>query len=162
MREQIKLAPMEPRHLAQVMVIEKDSFITPWSERTYFQEIKANQFATYHVALVGEAVIGYAGYWLILDEAHITNIAVAPKWRRQGVARRLLHQLFVSATEKGACQATLEVRQSNTGAQTLYAEFGFVAAGLRRAYYTDNKENALIMWQNDIAAFLAGKEGAYG
>lgn len=162
MSAEIRIVPMTPEHLGQIMVIEKASFTVPWSEITYYREITENPYAIYIVAIAGGEVAGYAGRWLILDESHITNIAVAPGWRRKGVGRKLLEYMFRSSLIQGANKMTLEVRRSNLGAQKLYAEFDFSVAGLRRGYYTDNNEDALIMWQNDIAAFLDRKEQTYG
>ncbi|HBI55814.1 MAG TPA: ribosomal-protein-alanine N-acetyltransferase [Firmicutes bacterium] len=158
MSPDIKITAMIPEHLAQVMAIEKASFTVPWSEITYYREITENPYAVYIVAMAGEEVAGYAGRWLILDESHITNIAVAPGWRRNGVARKLMEHMLRSSLRQGANRMTLEVRRSNLGAQKLYEEFDFSAAGLRRGYYTDNNEDAVIMWQNDIAAYLDRKE----
>ncbi|MDD4658465.1 MAG: ribosomal protein S18-alanine N-acetyltransferase [Eubacteriales bacterium] len=149
---------MTPAHLVQVMEIEKASFTVPWSEITYFREITENPYAIYIVATAAEEVAGYAGRWLILDESHITNIAVAPGWRRKGVARKLMEYMLRASLGQGANRMTLEVRRSNLGAQKLYEEFDFSVAGLRRGYYTDNNEDALIMWQYDIAAYLDRKE----
>lgn len=157
MRE-VGIEPMRPRHLSQVMAIEKKCFAAPWSEGTYFREISENSYATYLVAVVEGVVVGYGGYWLILDECHITNIAVHPHWRRRGVGSCILKALMFSSLEKGAQRATLEVRKSNLGAQDLYKEFGFREAGLRRAYYTDDNEDALIMWQDDLADYFLGEE----
>ncbi|HOC07206.1 MAG TPA: ribosomal protein S18-alanine N-acetyltransferase [Bacillota bacterium] len=162
MKPEITITAMKPEHLPQVMAIEKKSFPVPWSEITYYREITENPYANYIVAMVGEEVVGYAGRWLILDESHITNIAVSPGWRRQGVARKLMEHMLRASLMDGANRMTLEVRRSNTGAQKLYEGFDFSAAGYRRGYYTDNNEDALIMWQNDIAAYLGRKEQADG
>ncbi|MGI6362565.1 MAG: ribosomal protein S18-alanine N-acetyltransferase [Bacillota bacterium] len=162
MKPEITITAMKPEHLPQVMAIEKKSFPVPWSEITYYREITENPYANYIVAMVGEEVVGYAGRWLILDESHITNIAVSPGWRRQGVARKLMEHMLRASVMDGANRMTLEVRRSNAGAQKLYEEFNFSPAGYRRGYYTDNNEDALIMWQNDIAAYLGRKEQADG
>lgn len=156
--KEVVIETMRPQHLPQVMAIEKKSFAAPWSEGTYFREICENSYATYLVAMAEGTVVAYGGYWLILDESHITNIAVHPQWRRRGVGSHLLSALMYSALVKGAQRATLEVRKSNIGAQDLYKEFGFRVAGLRRAYYTDDNEDALIMWQDNLADYFAGKE----
>jgi ribosomal-protein-alanine N-acetyltransferase len=158
MKPEIIIAAMKPEHLSQVMVIEKKSFTVPWSEITYYREISENPYAIYIVALSREEVVGYAGRWLILDESHITNIAVSPGWRRQGVGRKLLEHMLRTSLLDGANRMTLEVRRTNLGAQKLYQEFAFSAAGYRRGYYTDNNEDALIMWQYDIAAYFDRKE----
>lgn len=162
MSADIRIIPMTPAHLAQVMVIEKASFTVPWSEITYFREISENPYANYIVAMAEAEVAGYAGRWLILDESHITNIAVAPGWRRKGVARKLMEHMLRASLRQGANRMTLEVRRSNLGAQKLYEEFDFSSAGFRPGYYTDNNEDALIMWQNDIAAYLERKERTNG
>ena len=91
--------------------------------------------------------MGYAGMWIILDEGHITNIAVDPTYRRQGIGQGLLDELTKLAVERGAIAMTLEVRVSNAEAQSLYTKLGFVPRGIRKGYYQDNKEDALIMWR---------------
>lgn len=95
-------------------------------------------------------IIGFAGLWMLVDEAHITNIAVREKHRRQGTGETLLIAIIELAIELGACLITLEVRASNTEAQKLYAKYGFVRVGLRRGYYTDNRENAVLMTIEDV------------
>jgi ribosomal-protein-alanine N-acetyltransferase len=95
---------------------------------------------------VNGQVAGYCGFWLILDEAHITNIAVHPEFRGKGYGKRLLQYVMERARRLGALKMTLEVRVSNHVAQSLYEKMGFVRSGVRKGYYTDNKEDALIMW----------------
>lgn len=162
MKKRIRVLPMKPEHLSQVMAIEKTSFSSPWSMSTYYREITANPYATYIVAMVGDSVVGYAGRWLVLDESHVTNIAVSAMWRRQGIGRKLLDHMLRSSLDQGANRMTLEVRPSNQGARRLYEEFDFYVAGRRRAYYTDDGEDALIMWQDDIAAYIDRKEQTDG
>lgn len=159
---EVQILPMRAAHLDQVMEVEKACFRLPWSKSTFYQEIHSNPYATYVVAVVDDLVAGYAGIWLVLDEAHITNIAVAPQLQRQGIAIKLMEYLLWAALGQGANRITLEVRRSNLAAQELYARFGFVMAGVRRGYYTDDREDALIMWLYDIAAYLDGKEQANG
>ena len=158
----IDIAAMTPLHLDRVMEIEQACFTAPWSKGTFYRELVSNPYANYIVALAGEAVAGYAGTWLVLDESHITNIAVAPEWRRHGIGRKLMEELLRISLGQGARSITLEVRRSNVAAQNLYQSFGFVVAGVRRGYYTDDNEDALIMWLYDIAAYFDRKEQAHG
>ncbi len=147
-KKNLKITPMKKNHLSQVLQIEQVSFPTPWSKETYLNEIKYNQLAHYYVCLVGNKVIGYAGMWLIIDEAHITTIAVKPSFRGKQFGKMLLAELLARAMILGADKATLEVRPSNQAAQSLYKEMGFVPAGLRKEYYSDTKEDAIIMWKS--------------
>src|SRR5690606_485299 len=103
-----------------------------------------NGFASYYVALYNKEVVGYAGIWVVLEEAHITTLAVSPKWQGKGIGKALLQHLINEADSKGAVRMTLEVRVSNLKAQELYKKFGFVVCGRRPKYYRD--EDALIMW----------------
>ena len=130
--------------------IEALSYKTPWSRRAFTSEVTENSYAHYYVCRVDGRIIGYVGMWVILDEAHITNIAVDPESRRQRVAQRLLEAMFEKAKESGANRMTLEVRVSNLGAQTLYKKIGFAERGLRKGYYSDTNEDAIIMWKDDL------------
>ncbi len=133
-------------HLDQVTGIEKLSFAMPWSRQAFTFEITENDFALYLVALFQDRVVGYGGIWIVLDEGHITNVAVHPKLRGYGVGRALMAELISRAAMQGADKLTLEVRMSNLAARNLYASLGFVGKGVRRRYYSDNNEDALIMW----------------
>src|ERR671919_2153350 len=141
--------------VAQVHEIERLSFSTPWPTYAFEQELRANRLARYVVARVsepeGERVVGFAGLWLMVDEAHITTFGVHPAWRRQGVGRRLMLRLLDLAVELGALRMTLEVRVSNIAAQELYRGFGFTIAGTRVRYYTDDGEDAFVMTTPDLA-----------
>ncbi len=141
----IEIAPMVLADIPAAHEIEAKSFLTPWPAYALEQELTANRLARYVVARSGSLVIGFGGLWLMVDEAHITTFAVRPEWRRRGVGRRMLVALLDAALEMGATRMTLEVRASNTGAQGLYAELGFMEAGRRVAYYADDGEDALIM-----------------
>lgn len=136
---------MRPDDIPAVLEIERGSFSTPWPSEAFTQELSHNRMARYLVARQGTAVVGYAGVWLMVDEAHITTIAVHPDARRQGVGRRLMHALLLVAAEMGAARMTLEVRVSNEAAQSLYRGHGFEIAGRRERYYTDDGEDAYIM-----------------
>ncbi|HXQ95652.1 MAG TPA: ribosomal protein S18-alanine N-acetyltransferase [Candidatus Acidoferrales bacterium] len=130
--------------------IERASFTAPWPTYAFRQELEANRLARYLVARDGERIVGYAGLWLMVDEAHITTFAVAPDRRRQGVAERLLLELLRIAESVGAAVATLEVRVSNLPARRLYEKYGFRPVGVRPRYYTDNNEDALIMTTGEL------------
>ncbi len=128
-----------------VSEIEAATFPTPWSRDAFVQEMTRNVAARYLVAETDGRVIGYAGAWLILDESHITNIAVAESQRGKGVGRKLTAALLQYLSNLGAAYATLEVRVSNERARNLYASLGFVSVGKRKRYYEDNGEDALLM-----------------
>ncbi len=122
-------------------------FSAPWSELSFEKEIKENHLAFYIVAEIDERVVGYAGLWCIVDEGHITNVAVHPDFRRKGIGEALVSVLLEHTTEIGLLSHTLEVRASNDPAIALYSKFGFEAAGVRKNYYEDNGEDAIIMWR---------------
>jgi ribosomal-protein-alanine N-acetyltransferase len=146
---------MRRRHLTQILPIEQASYPRPWSRGVFETEIDQMRDGTreYLIARSGRVVVGYAGLWFTMnpdgDEAHITNVAVAHRARRSGVATLLLVELADRAIERGCVSWTLEVRASSTGAQELYRQFGFVPAGLRTRYY-ENTEDAIVMWCHDI------------
>ena len=115
------------------------------------QELETNRLAHYLVARVGDEVAAYGGMWLMVDEAHITTSRSIPAWRRQRIGERLLLAFLDLALERGAHEATLEVRLSNLPARRLYEKFGFRPVGLRPRYYSDNGEDALIMTTEPLA-----------
>jgi len=133
-----------------VLEIENTSFASPWSRRSFLYELLENQRAVYLVAKEGDWVAGYIGMWVIFDEGHITNLAVRPELRRRGIGSRLLDELTAIARARGVLALTLEVRKSNLDAQTLYVKHGFLSSGVRRRYYRDNNEDALIMWKSPL------------
>jgi ribosomal-protein-alanine N-acetyltransferase len=141
---------MRASDLDAVQRIEKASFSTPWPAYAYRQEIETNRMAHYIVARAGSDVVGFAGIWLMVDQAHITTFAVDPDWRRQGVGSRMILALLRMSRTLGARNATLEVRLSNVAARRLYERFGFRPVGVRPRYYTDNGEDALIMTTDDL------------
>jgi ribosomal-protein-alanine N-acetyltransferase len=149
-RLQVRLSPMRRRHLRNVLRIEQRTYPRPWTYGLFLGEIGQRTTRTYLVARVGATIVGYAGTFQAVDESHITTIVVDPDWHRRGVATRLLLALARAAVDRGSHSLTLEVRVSNSGAQALYRRFGFVPAGMRKAYYPDNHEDALVMWAHDI------------
>ncbi len=136
--------------VAGVQEVERASFPVPWPANAFRHELTQNRNARYIVARDDELIVGYAGLWLMVDEAHITTFAVLPEWRRRRIGERMLQRLFDVAEEMGAEWLTLEVRVSNLPAQLLYEKYGFRRAGVRRRYYSDNNEDALIMWTDRI------------
>nr|WP_091173016.1 ribosomal protein S18-alanine N-acetyltransferase [Paenibacillus sp. 1_12] len=126
--------------------IEQEAFTTPWTSAAFYNELTNNQFARYMVMDSDEGVLGYGGMWIIIDEAHITNIAVRKNHRGKKLGERLLMEMQKTAVFLGAARMTLEVRPSNRIAQGLYEKLGFYGVGVRRGYYTDNQEDAIIMW----------------
>ncbi len=127
-----------------VAAVEAATFPTPWSRDAFASEMK-NVAARYLVAEKDGVIIGYAGAWIIIDESHITNIAVLSDYRGKGIGRRLTEGLMQYLSNLGAAYATLEVRKSNEVAQNLYKSLGFIKLGVRKRYYEDNGEDALIM-----------------
>lgn len=128
--------------------VEKNSFQTPWSKESFENEINNNKFAYYYVLELDNKILGYAGMWVILDEAHITNIAIAPFARGKKLGEALLCHLMDKAKLYGAEKMTLEVRSSNYIAQGLYEKLNFKKTGIRKNYYADSVEDAVIMWVN--------------
>ena len=136
---------MDMADIPQVHEIERLSFRTPWPSYAFEQELQGNRLARYLVARAGDRIVGFAGVWLMVDEAHVTTFAIHPDWRRQGIGRQLLLNLVELSITIGARRMTLEVRASNDVAQSLYRSFGFEVAGRRPRYYTDDGEDALVM-----------------
>ena len=131
--------------LDAVAAIEAATFPTPWSKDSFRMELERNVAARYLVAEKAGEVIGYGGAWIILDESHITNIAIAESQRGHGYGRLLTETLMQYLANLGAAYATLEVRKSNIRAQNLYKSVGFIQLGVRKRYYEDNNEDALLM-----------------
>jgi len=147
-------APLTDDVLDQVLAIEQVSFPEPWSRKLFEQEMN-NSASEFIVMLDGDKVIGYGGFWCVLDEAHITNVAVLPELRRRGLGSRVLCRLLEMAREKGMRRATLEVRESNYAGISLYRKFGFEPVAIRANYYAKTKENALIMWKDGFDEKIA-------
>ncbi len=140
----VEVREMELADLDQVLDIERLSQVTPWSARAFLAELE-NSYSVYLVACRGERVVGFAGMWLVVDEAHVTNIAVHPAERGRGIGSLLLEELERRARAAGAGHVTLEVRVTNRVARSLYRRHGFTDRGLRRGYYRDTGEDAVIM-----------------
>jgi ribosomal-protein-alanine N-acetyltransferase len=139
------LRPMRLPDLDTVLSIDQAAFPTPTKASVYQYELDQNELAHYQVLCAHDRVIGYAGYWMLADECHISTIATHPDWRGRGLGELLLLNLLFLANDQAAHLATLEVRQSNQAAQTLYHKYQFAVVGKRRRYYKDTGEDALIM-----------------
>ncbi|QHE54178.1 ribosomal protein S18-alanine N-acetyltransferase [Pontibacillus sp. HMF3514] len=126
--------------------IEEACFATPWTWDSFLYELKENPYATYYVMELDGVIIGYCGLWLIIDEAHITNIAIMPDYRGYKYGNFLFSHVLEKAREAGAIQLSLEVRVSNIVAQKMYRKYGLIPGEIRKRYYTDNQEDALVMW----------------
>lgn len=141
---------MRRRHLRGVMAIERQVYPRPWSPNLFVAEMNEEENRAYLVAKVERDLVGYAGIICYGEEAHVTTIAVDPRWHRQKIGTRLMYELACSAIDMGAKAVSLEVRVSNWGAQRMYGEFGFRPVGVRKNYYQEIGEDALIMWADEI------------
>jgi ribosomal-protein-alanine N-acetyltransferase len=148
----VTIEPMALDDLPAVHAIERSSFSVPWPDEAYRNELLTNRLASYVVARAGAEVVGFAGLWVMVDEAHITTFAVDPRWRRRGIGEWLLLGLLDRAVERRAREATLEVRLSNVPARRLYEKYGFRPVGIRPRYYSDNGEDALIMTTDPLGS----------
>lgn len=145
-----KLRPMRRSDLEHVFALEQRIFPTPWTLKSYEFELERNPASEQWIITAGMEpeewqVVAYCVSWFLGDEVHVANLAVAPKFRQRGLGRRLLGHVLVRATEKGMQSASLEVRAGNRIAQNLYESFGFVEVGRRKRYYSNNREDAVLM-----------------
>ncbi|MGE5613251.1 MAG: ribosomal protein S18-alanine N-acetyltransferase [Bacillota bacterium] len=134
-------------HIDDIVTIEKLCFKIPWSRKSIEDEIIRNKSAIYFCAVDNGRTLGYCGMWQVIDEGYITNIAVHPEFRNCGIGSLLMDALLKEAEAKGIKALTLEVRKSNLTAQALYRKYGFESGGIRKRYYADNNEDAIIMWK---------------
>jgi ribosomal-protein-alanine N-acetyltransferase len=141
----LRIEEMRLADIPEVQAIERASFTSPWPPQAYRAELETNRLASYLVARIDGGIVAFGGMWLMVDEAHITTFAVHPGWRRRRIGERLLLAMLALAEDRGAREATLEVRLSNLGARRLYEKYGFRPVGLRPHYYRDDGEDALIM-----------------
>ena len=146
----VHLVPLRRRHLRSVLKIEGQVYPRPWTLTLFMSELNLRSSRYYIAARVGSSVVGYAGLMYAADEGHLTNIAVDPAWQRHHIGSRLLLNVARNAPRFGAKHLTLEVRVSNAAAQALYGRFGFRTEGLRKNYYAESNEDALLMWAHDI------------
>lgn len=143
----VKIAAASEEHIDDLVELEKLCFTLPWSRQSLIDEIVYNDKAVYYCALLNGKAVGYAGMWQVLDEGYITNIAVHPEFRKSGIGSLLMEELLREAQRRGIKAVTLEVRKSNESAKAFYRKYGFEGGGTRKAYYSDNREDAIIMWK---------------
>ena len=141
---ELVIEPMRVADLDEVDAIERHSFKAPWPAQVFLDEL-AREWARVDVAREGARVVGFCNYWLVKDEVHLLAIATHPDRRRAGIGRRLMDHLLALARARASRLVTLEVRRSNTAAITLYEGLGFVPVGVRRAYYAEDAEDAIVM-----------------
>ena len=150
--EKIIVEKMTLAHLDAVHTIEERSFSAPWSKASIRQDLTKNNQSHYYVAICEEKVIGYAGMWHIINEGHINNIAVDEPYRRKGVGAMLMDRIIQTAYLLDMIALTLEVRMGNDAAMGLYNKYGFKVQGIRKNYYSETKEDAVIMWKTLLPA----------
>ncbi|MFD2655867.1 ribosomal protein S18-alanine N-acetyltransferase [Gracilibacillus thailandensis] len=144
----VQFRKMEESDIEEVKEIDKRSFSIPWPDDIYEEELKKNHYAQYFVATLNKKVIGFCGSWMVLDEAQITNIAIDPDHRGKGYGQGLFQYVINYAVARGIRHLSLEVRVSNQTAQRMYKKFGMKPGGIRKNYYSDNQEDALVLWVN--------------
>jgi len=149
---------MRRRHLRGIMAIERQVYPRPWSPNLFLSEMTESRNRCYLVARMDREVVGYGGLICYGEEAHITNVAVDPMHHRRRIGSRLLRELIVNAVDLGADAISLEVRVTNWGAQRLYGGFGFRPVGVRKNYYQEISEDALIMWLDGIRTVDYGRK----
>jgi [ribosomal protein S18]-alanine N-acetyltransferase len=153
-RPQLVLEEMRDSDVSTVLRVEDAAFSTTWPDNAFRHELEENRLAHYFVARHEGEVVGFGGIWVIMEDAHITTIAVHPAFQRRKFGEALLLTLLLQAILRQAAWITLEVRVSNTGAQRLYHKYGFTTVAIRRGYYTDNREDAFVMWAGDLRGDL--------
>ena len=148
----VEITPMLRRHVRSVLRIEEQVYPRPWSQNLFLSELAMPSSRIYLVARVGRKLVGYGGMMLVAEDGHVTTLAVDPEWHRSQVGTRMLLALTRAALTRGARNLTLEVRVANDAAQGLYRRFGFAPVGVRKGYYPETDEDALVMWVHDIDA----------
>ena len=135
-----------------ILAIEEASFTSPWTKEMYLSELDNPDVSFFYLArsASSRAIAGFCSFWRVLDELHINNLAVAPEYRRAKAGTALLTRVLEDGARLGAVRATLEVRHSNQPAQRLYERFGFTVAGVRRGYYSNPAEDALVLWKERL------------
>lgn len=146
MNETIVFRKMTHADIAAVAEIERESFATPWTEEIFEHELSGNAYSHYIVGERDGYIIGHCGMWIVLDECHITNVAVRTSLRGKGYGEDLMRQAMELCRLNEVKTMTLEVRVSNVAARTLYQKLGFQEGGIRKNYYTDDQEDGLVMW----------------
>ncbi len=152
--ERLDIVPMTIADISEVARIERASFATIWPNDAFYNELRTNKLAHYFVGKLSDRIVGYGGIWSILEDAHVTTLAVDPEHRGRRFGEVLLLRLIDEAIERNAAWMTLEVRESNAVAQRLYRKYGFTTVTMRTGYYSDDNESALIMWAGNLKSEL--------
>jgi len=147
---EVHIVPMRRRHLRSVLKIESQVYARPWTLSLFVSEMALRTSRAYYVARINGVLCGYAGLMVTEGDGHVTTLAVDPAWHRNKVGTRLLLVLARTAVRRGAKNLTLEVRVGNVAAQEMYRRFGFRPAGIRKNYYVETNEDALVMWAHDV------------
>ena len=147
---EVHIVPMRRRHLRSVLKIESQVYARPWTLSLFVSEMALRTSRAYYVARINGVLCGYAGLMVTEGDGHVTTLAVDPAWHRNKVGTRLLLVLARTAVRRGAKNLTLEVRVGNAAAQEMYRRFGFRPAGIRKNYYVETNEDALVMWAHDV------------
>ena len=150
----LDITPMSLEDLATVLKIELRSFSTAWPANAFQTELRENKLAHYFIGRLDGEIVAYGGIWVIMEDSHVTTIAVDPDRRGLALGEQMLVQLLERAIELGASWITLEVRETNDVAQKLYRKYGFTTVSTRRGYYSDNDESALVMWAGNLKGEL--------
>jgi ribosomal-protein-alanine N-acetyltransferase len=150
----LEISPMTLDDIPAVLEIEVASFQSTWPPNAFANELRDNKLAFYFVGRLDGRIVAYGGIWVILEDSHVTTIAVMPELRGQRLGEEMLVQLLDEAIARGASWITLEVRESNEPAQRLYRKYGFTVVSTRRGYYSDNNESALVMWAGNLKGAL--------
>jgi len=146
----VRIVPLRRRHLRHVIQIEEANYPRPWSSTVFLSEMAQRRSRRYTVATIGPLVVGYCGLMVVEEDGHITTLTVDTAWHRRSIGTVLLLDQARAASTLGARHLTLEVRTSNSAAQALYRRFGFAPVGVRRNYYPETGEDAIVMWAHDI------------
>jgi ribosomal-protein-alanine N-acetyltransferase len=152
LRQRTLIEPMRLEDIPAIQEIEREIFLTPWPRNAYRREIVQNRMASYVVIRDGDEIVGYAGLWKMHDEAHVTTVGVRRNDQGRGFGLALMLALIDRAYRLDTRWVTLEVRASNFGAMALYEKLGFKVIGRRRGYYTDDGEDAVVMWSDSLRA----------
>ena len=152
--ERMEIVRMSTNDIPDVSRIERASFTTVWPTDAFYNELSTNKLAHYFVGRLEGRIVAYGGIWVILEDSHITTVAVDPNLRGRGLGEAMVLKLIDEGIERGAAWMTLEVRESNVSAQQLYRKYGFTTVTTRKGYYSDDNESALVMWAGNLKSEL--------
>jgi ribosomal-protein-alanine N-acetyltransferase len=146
----VRITPLRRRHLPTVIQIEEANYPRPWTSTVFLSELAQRRSRRYTIATIGPLVVGFSGLMVVQEDGHITTLTVDPAWHHRSIGTVLLLDQARAAPNLGVRHLTLEVRASNAPAQALYQRFGFAPVGVRRNYYPETGEDAIVMWARDI------------